>query len=298
MKTVFSYSLVVFLLLCAITPKSARAVDDRTPSDALRMTRASAVDKEDLNRVLAVAERHHVSNEFTARWIARIRNTAQEGLPTSPLISKIEEGLAKNIEAGRIDAALERMMDGLRFTSALMAKDPEAHSALTPVEHQRVLIRMNELLSAGVAKTEMSRLYDTWAPAAVEQKLEALTFFAVAKQAGLKPDEAYRIASAGIEHNHFHSFPLNLAMMIKAAKANHIETTEIVGHALKVIRGEQTVTQAHRQMGIQQMHPNPDRDSQGQFRSPGFRGSGDNGSRSGGSSGGHGGGHGRGGRGR
>lgn len=298
MKTVFKCSLSLLLLLSWFcTAGTIQADDTALVENELRLDRAAGLDSKYLDRILAAARRNQLRDEETVRWLARVRKAAREALPTAPLINKIEEGVSKKIDSRRIEAALGRMTDNLRFANSLTAGDFQDRSERPAAEHQRVMTRMSELLSAGMTQNEMRRLYKSWQPAQPRQKVEAMTFYAVTKQAGLDPAEADRIASAGIAHNHFHGFPLDLAMMIKAAKANKIQSSEIVGHALRVIRGEETVIQAHRQMGIGRLHPSPiqeTRNTRGRTEMWGLRRSGSL-SGGGGSGGGGGGGHGTGG---
>ena len=257
MKTVFKCCLPLLLLSWFCIAAAAIADDSGLLEKELRLDRAAGLESASLDRILAAARRNQLSDEETARWLAQVRKTAQEALPAAPLINKIEEGVSKKIDPLRIEQALKRMTDNLRFTASLTAGDFRDRSAGRSADRRRVMIRMSELLSAGMTQGEMGRLYHHWQSANPIQKLEAMTFYAVTKQAGLEPAEADRIASAGIEQNHFHGFPLDLAMMIKAAKANKIPPSEIVEHALRVIRDEETVIQAHRQMGIDRLHPSP-----------------------------------------
>lgn len=257
MKIVFKYSLLLFILFWLFLPRDICAEDSTLLANEIRLAKSAGVDDDSVNRILAAAQRHQLQNENKVYWITQIRTAAQEGLPTSVLINKIEEGLAKNIESERINAALVQLIDQLRFVYKLTKGASRNHQNSTPAEQNRIIARMSELLSAGLTQTEMKRLYTSWESASQKQKLEAMTFYAVAKQAGLNPEDADQIASAGIKHNHFHSFPLELSMMIKAAKANKIANPEITSEALKIISGEQTVQEAHRKMDIRQMFPNP-----------------------------------------
>lgn len=303
MKTVFKCSLSLLLLLWFCSVGITQADEAGLLENELRMDRAAGLDNESLDRILAAARRNRLPNEETVRWLTQVRIAAREALPTAPLINKIEEGVSKRIDSGRIEAALGHMINNLRFTDALTTGDFQESSQHLSTDQKRVIIRLSELLSAGMTQGEMRRLYQSWQPAKPGQKVEAMTFYAVTKQAGLDPVEAGRIASAGIKQNHFHGFPLDLAMMIKAAKANKIQSSEIVTHALRVIRGEETVIQAHRQMGIGQMHPSPirgTRNPNGRNEMWGLRRggslSGGSGSGGGSSHGSGGGGHGSGGR--
>jgi hypothetical protein len=257
MKTVFKFSLSILLLLQLCHPGAIAANDAGLVENELRQDRAAGLDNESLDRVLAAAQRSQLRGEDTVRWLAQVRKAAQDGLPTAPLIDKIEEGVAKRIDSRRIEGALGRVIDNLRFTSSLIAGDARQSPDRTSADRRRMAVRLSGLLSAGVTQDEMRQLYETWKQVPLRQKFQALTFYAVTKQAGLNPAEAKRIAAAGIRQNHFHGFPLDLAMMVKAAKSNHIESSEIVAHALRVIRGEETVAQAQRQLGIHRMDRNP-----------------------------------------
>ena len=295
MKTAFKCSLLLVVSIWLAAPVNARAGDDGLLKNELRMAHAAGVDNESLERVVAAARRQELSDENTVGWVAQIRETTRQGLPTAPLVNKIEEGVSKKIEARLIQSALVRLTNQLQFARALTDEAFPEHTAAQSAERNRSIVRISDLLSAGITQTEIKGLNEDWKPAPLKQKLDALTFYAVARQAGLQASEAKQIASAGIRHNHFHGFPLQLAMMIKAAKMNHIQSDEIIKHALKVIRGEQTVAQAHREMGIQQVRPNPERgfrNSNGRESNKGSRG---NEGRSGRGAGGHGGGGGGGG---
>jgi uncharacterized membrane protein YgcG len=299
MKIVYRFSLTLVLLSFAFWhPGTVCAANSGLMDNGLQLDRATGLDTASRDRIQAAAERLKLRNEDTVPWLNQVRQASREGLPTAPLINKIEEGVSKRIDPRRIEAALERMTDNLRFTFSLTADKPPTGRDRMSAENIRVRVRMSELLSAGMTQTEMGHFYQAWKQASLEQKFEAMTFYTVTKQAGLDPTEADRIASVGIEQNHFHGFPLDLAIMIKAAKVNHVESSEIVDHALRVIQGEESVAQAHRQMGIRQMHPNPTQEkmnSYGKTGSRSLRGKGNlsgGGSHSGGA--GHGGGGGKG----
>lgn len=259
MKTTLRYRLLLFILFLLIVPKYVCAEDKTLLDKEISLAKSAGVDDESMDRILSAANRHQLNNENKIRWIKQIRTATGEGLPASVMLNKIEEGVAKNIDSKRIDAALTKTLRQLRFVNKLSEGEPHNHETSAPPERNLINARMSELLSAGLTETEMNRLYTSWKSATPKQKLEAMTFYTVAKQAGLKPEDAGHIASSGIEHNHFHSFPLELSMMIKAAKANHIKNSDITSEALKVINGKQTVQQAHRNMGIRQLHPNPSR---------------------------------------
>ena len=295
MKTAFKCSLLLVVSIWLVAPGNARAGDDNPLKNELRLAHAAGVDNESLERVVAAARRQGLSDENTVGWIAQIRTTARQGLPTAPLVNKIEEGVSKRIEARRIQSALVRLTNQLQFARSLTDQAFPEHTATQSTERNRSIVRISDLLSAGITQNEIQGLNEAWKPAPLKQRLDALTFYAVTRQAGLQASEARQIASAGIQHNHFHGFPLQLAMMIKAAKMNRIQSDEIIKHALKVIRGEQTVAQAHREMGIQQVRPNPERGSQNANSSKSNNGSSGNEGRSGGGRGGHGGGGGSGG---
>ena len=259
MKTKLRYSLLLFILFLLIVPWYVCAEDNTMLDNEIRLAKSAGVDDESLGRILSAANRHKLRNENKIRWIKQIRTATQEELPASVMVNKIEEGVAKNVDAQRIDAALGKTLHQLRFVNKLTEGEPHNRETSTPPERNRINARISELLSAGLTETEMNSLYTSWKSASSKQKLEAMTFYAVAKQSGLNPEEAGHIASSGIEHNHFHSFPLELSMMIKAAKANKIENPKITSEALKVINGKQTVQQAHSKMGIRELHPNPSR---------------------------------------
>jgi hypothetical protein len=304
MKTVFKFTLSLLLLVWLCHPGIVSAGNAGPVENELRLDRAAGLNNASLDRILEAARRGQIDGENTIRWLAQVRKAAREKLPTEPLIDKIEEGVAKRINARRIEGALVRVTENLRFVKSLTSGDARQAQDGTPAERQRMMARMSELLSAGVAQDEMRQLYETWKQAPLQQKFQALTFYVVTKQAGLDPAEARQIAAAGIEQNHFHGFPLDLAMMIKSAKSSQIESSKIVRHALRVIRGAETVAQAQRQLGIRQMDANPiqgNSDLRGKTgsggglqRNGGLSGSGATGGSHGHSGGGHGAGGGRG----
>jgi antitoxin component of RelBE/YafQ-DinJ toxin-antitoxin module len=249
-----SLCLLFFSSISAIV----RAENDMSVEHARQQAKQAGVDETVLDRLLATAQRRRINASTQIRWLKLMKTAAEEELPIEPLNNKIEEGLVKNISGERIAAAIKKTLQDLRYADLLIKQDLHAAKSFGKSEdYGQNITRLGKLLSAGLDKTEIEGLFCKWRPTPLRQRVEALSFYAVVKQAGLQPATANQIAATGLQHGHFHGFPLELAMMIKAARIQQISERRIMQAALKVVRGQQSVLESYRRLEIQQMHANP-----------------------------------------
>jgi hypothetical protein len=249
-----SLCLLFFSSISAIV----RAENDMSVEHARQQAKQAGVDETVIDRLLTAAKRRQIHSSTQIQWLRHLQTAAEEGLPFEPLNNKIEEGLAKNIPGERIAATVKKSLQDLRYADTLIKQELQPDkSPGKPKAYSQDITRLSELLSAGLDKTEIEGLFRKWRVIPLRQRVEALSFYAVVKQAGLQPTMAEQIAATGLQHGHFHGFPLELAMMIKAARIQQISERRIMQAALQVIRGQQSVLESYRGLGIQHMHANP-----------------------------------------
>lgn len=156
--------LFAFLLVICLAPLSAPAVNAQTglPPDTpgglvqgvAKMVRANIPEQD-----AAAMTKRMMEGNYAEADIVRAQNlaaqTAMEGLPAKPVMSKAMEGAAKRVGAAAVFSAMEGVRSQYAYArraSAGLAADPKQREALEDVTAQ--------CLAAGIGQKDMDRVYD------------------------------------------------------------------------------------------------------------------------------------------
>ncbi len=245
MQTKFRFLLLsVCVMQCCLA--TAWAGENRAVVAAVQAARAAGVPESELNRMLAAGYRYAVPEKDLAQWIETAGIVAGQGLPATALVDKMEEGLSKKIASGRIGEALGRQAAQLhaagQLVKAFAGEDKMAPWAIT---------RTADLLAAGLAPEEVRQVLSAAPAVGLDERMEALTFYAVLKQSGLPAEVSQKMVAAGLERRYFKEFPVGLAFTVKTARRQQIADERIAAEAMKVMRGTQTFQQAQRALNLQ-----------------------------------------------
>ena len=242
-----TFKILIFAICAALcAPLFVCAKESRAIVGAVEEARQSGVTEGDLNRMMTAGYRYSVNEKDLAAWINTVSAAARKGLPHRPLIDKLEEGLAKRIRTRQISAVINRQMEQLQEADRLMQQAKLGRSS----RNESSVIRVADLLATGLTHSEAEHLLSTHSRIGMGERLEALTFFIVMKQAGLSPEYAERVVISGFNNNYFAEFPMDMAFMVKAAKSRKISDERIFSEVMSVVQGKKSSQDAKRSLGL------------------------------------------------
>jgi hypothetical protein len=102
--------IAVFVVAIFLRPSSLRgqATDPRLET-SVQAARDAGVPEEVLNRILIIGVDFTLSTQELTAFLQALQTAQQEGLSIDPLMSKIDEGLAKGVSAQAINAVLSKI---------------------------------------------------------------------------------------------------------------------------------------------------------------------------------------------
>jgi len=217
---------------------------------AVHTAKASGVSEEVISRILVVGYHYNLESKDLVGFLVVAAEAEKRQLPVEPFVGKIEEGLAKRVEAHRIQQALRHDLVQYGFVQELLQK------TLFPKGYQPEnvksgdMVRLARTLSMGVAQDEMQTLLHDAPKVSMGEIVNAVEFTAALKQAGQEFPEAKEITVVGLQSGFFTRTAWNLPLMVSAAKANHLSDDKIKAAALDVVKGNKTVLEAHTGLGL------------------------------------------------
>lgn len=137
-----------------VLQSTARAVENGYPEEGLTLVIEKSLDS-------------NVSGYALSGMIDTLETARNIGLPTSPFTDKIMEGLAKGIDEVRIQSALDRVGQRLKF-AASQAERVDGSDDSSPV----LIIRTSDAMAAGMDRKNLERIYDVMARGRVNRKIE------------------------------------------------------------------------------------------------------------------------------
>lgn len=256
METIFNRC-IGFITLCLLVvffgaAVSSLAQDNGSVSTSVAAARKAGVPEGTVSRILARGYEHDLKADEMVDFLDVTRAAQEEGFPLDPLIGKIEEGLAKRIEARNISRVLHQELARFQFTRQLAVQTMnnwrERDMELRPDD----LARMAGTLAMGLSKSHMETFFSGVPQAPMNCIANALEFMAGLMQAGLPRDGARDIVYAGIESDFFSGPDWRLSTMVRAAVQKDIPNERITTAALDVVRGKMGVPEA-----LQSLHLDP-----------------------------------------
>jgi len=243
-------SLVFSLLLLALglAARDARCEEDF--KGAVQTAKTNGVSEELISRILVVGVHYNLESKDLVGFLVVATEAGKRKLPVEPLVDKMEEGLAKRVEAHRIERVLRHdlvqygyVQDMLQKTILQKGYQPEEMKSAT-------VVRLARTLSMGIAQNEMQDLLQNAPKVPMGEIVDAVEFTAALKQAGEEFPEAKEITLVGLQSGFFTRTAWNLPLMVSAAKTNHLPENEIKAAALEVVQGNKTVLEAHTSLGL------------------------------------------------
>lgn len=254
MGTVCKEFLIALLGLSLLLGIPAAHSADPVPgglADAVQAAKAAGVSEAALNRVLAAGVERRVPSDEFARILGAVALSGREGLPLEPLVGKLEEGLAKGVEAPLVLKAVQQESDRLRLVSGLVRQAAPAQGVSLSRTQNDEVVRAARTLSMGVTEQEMHRIFQSAPHASLAERANSLELLAVIKQAGMGGEWAMETVRTGLEKGFFSKAAWELARTIHAARNRGVPAERIKAEALGVVEGAKGVGDARKSLGLQ-----------------------------------------------
>jgi hypothetical protein len=218
---------------------------------AVQQAKESGVDQEAINQVLVLGYNHELSSQEVVTFMNVLTQAGAENLPVEPLVSKMEEGLAKGAEVPRIEQVVRRELHQYHFVRHLARQ--ALHRWNIPPEklRDRHLARIAKTLTMGISEQDMKGFFEEAPPASVKAIPNAFEFMAALKQGGINFGTIQEVTFAGLEKGYFSKSGLDLASTLTAAKRGSLPDQEIRTAALDVVQGKKSVQEAQKALGIE-----------------------------------------------
>jgi len=241
---------LLFLVL-AVMSSPLFAQENPAVDIAVQGAKEAGVPEEEINHVLVLGYNHHLRSEEVTALIRITREARAETLPVQPLVSKMEEGLAKGVKFQVIEQVVRQELKQYSFVRTLAYRAMDRWEVPVKDLKDRDLVRLSKTLTMGISEQEMKGFFEEAPRTSMKAFVNAFEFMAALKQAGLSSEATKAVAFAGLEKGYFSKSGLNLASTINAAKRGNIADHEIETAALEVVLGNRSIQETQRALGLE-----------------------------------------------
>ena len=188
MKTSCKFILIVlFTVFSALTVhvSDSTAGKNSTLNRAVSEAKEAGVTESQLNRVLLLSHKKELEPEETAALLEALSRVREKGVPLSPFISKMEEGLTKRVPVAIIKRVLDKKLDDFVFVRDLM--QPILDKADKGRDFAPELLeRLSASLAYGITREEISNLARQTSPASLPALVRGVEIMASLRQKQFK----------------------------------------------------------------------------------------------------------------
>jgi hypothetical protein len=240
----------LFCMICLVwLVPEARGQDEVTI--ALNQARENGVSEEMLNRVLVLGYKHTLKSQQLVELIQLTEEAKEKDFPVEPVVSKMEEGLAKRVHVQAIQQAAREEISRYIMVRTLVQQTLTRRGIPAREIPQVELARVANILAMGISVKEMKEFFEEAPLAPMNALVEALDFMAALRQSGLSRETTRQIVFAGMQKGFFSKSVWALASTIQAAKFKHLPEDMVKTEAIAVVQGEKSLTQAQQALGLQ-----------------------------------------------
>jgi len=236
------------LLALGLSASDGRGEEDFR--SAVQTAKASGVSEEVISRILVIGYQYNLESKDLVGFLVVATEAGKRNIPAELFVGKIEEGLAKRVEAHRIQQVLRQDLVQYGFVQDLLQKTLFTKGYQPENVKSGDMVRLARTLSMGIAPDEMQTLFQNAPKVSMGEIVNAVEFTAALKQAGQEFPEAKEITVVGLQSGFFTRTAWNLPLMVSAAKTNHLSDDKIMAAALDVVKGNKTVLEAHTGLGL------------------------------------------------
>ena len=253
MRPKFRQGILLFSLLFLgpfLIFSTVSAQDKTDVTVAVKQARDAGVPENVLSQMLAFGYKYDLKATEMANFINITRKAKEENLPIEPLVSKIEEGLAKRVQARIIERVLRQQLSHYRFSRTLAYKAMNRWGVPTQNLKPGELARLSKTLSMGISRQEMEGFFAHAPEAPIAEIVDALELMAALKQSRLQTKMSEEIVISGLKKGFFSKPAWDLPLMVDAAKVKKISEQKIRAAAIEVVSGKKSVFEAHTELGL------------------------------------------------
>jgi hypothetical protein len=290
--------LLIWCLVFFYSSTPVFAEDETDVMTAVEQAKDAGVPESLLNRMLAFGYKYKLEEREMAHFVRMTEDAKKEDLPIAPLVSKIEEGLAKRVQPRVIQRVLKKELSQYRFARKVASETISRWGMPKESLRSGELVRLSKTLSMGISKQEMKGFLARAPKAPLSEIVDAAELMAALKQSRMQSQIVEEIVFDGLREGFFSKTAWDLPLMVDSAKSHKVSDAKIKIAVMEVVKGKKSVMEAHVGLGLdpndltrgpQISGPDGASAGQGQGGGTGHGGSGGPGSGGGGSPGGSGG---------
>jgi hypothetical protein len=246
-KILLSFCLFLIVMGCAVALPAQRT-DERLPT-ALRETREAGIAEEILNQLLALAYEKQLEPSGMADLLLILARCQKEHLPLEPFLSKLEEGISKEIPPSQIGKVLESRREDYRFTRSLIQESGNLPGQVEPASAES-FVRLTETLYCGLSRENLAGLLGTFPGTPLPLVSKGAEVLASLKQMHFNPDYAKQIVDTGVKQGYFTLAQRDFARIVALAKRKGLQDDQIAAVALEVIESRGSQNDLSSRLGI------------------------------------------------
>lgn len=246
----FSFFLLTgcLVLFYSITPTLAG--NEMDVITAVEQARDAGVPENLINRMLAFGYKYKLTEIEMTRFVRMTEDAKKEDLPIAPLVSKIEEGLAKHVQPQIIQRALKKELSQYRFTRKIASETMNRWRMPKENLRSEELVRLSKTLSMGFSEQELKGFLAKAPKAPLSEIADAAELMAALKQSRMQSEIAQKIVFHGLREGFFAKTAWDLPLMVYSAKSHELSDTRITAAVMEVVKGKKSVLEAHIGLGL------------------------------------------------
>ena len=247
-KISFFFLIGCLALFYSISPTLAGNETD--VMTAVEQARDTGVPENLLNRMLAFGYKYKLNEIEMTRFVRMTEEAKKEDLPITPLVSKIEEGLAKRVQPRVIQQVLKKELSQYRFTRKIASEMMIRWDMPKENLRSEELVRLSKTLSMGISEQELKGFLAKAPKAPLSEIADAVELMAALKQSRMQSETVEKIVFYGLREGFFSRTAWDLPLMVYSAKSHKLSDTNIKTAVMEVVKGEKSVLDAHIGLGL------------------------------------------------
>jgi hypothetical protein len=236
------------VILYSISP--THAGNETDVMTAVEQARNAGVPENLLNRMLAFGYKYKLNKIEMTRFVRMSEEAKKEDLPITPLVSKMEEGLAKRVQPRVIQQVLKKELSQYRFTRKIFLKTMSRWDMPKENLRSEELVRLSKTLSMGISEQELKGFLAKAPKAPLSEIADAAELMAALKQSRMQSETVEKIVFYGLREGFFSKTAWDLPLMVHSAKSHKLSDTKIKTAVMEVVKGEKSVMEAHIGLGL------------------------------------------------
>ena len=252
MKTSCKYILIALIslfLALALDASVSAAGKNGALNRAVKAAKKAGVTEAQLNRVVVLGHKKKLEPEETAVLLEALSRVREKGVPLSPFISKMEEGVTKRVPVAIIRRVLDKKLDDFVFVRDLMQPildKSDKGKGLPP----GLLERLAASLAYGITREELTNLTRQASPPSLPALVRGIEIMASLRQKQFNPDLTRNIVLEGLTRDHFTSEWTTYPRVVQWARKQGLSEKEIADATVDNIKRGGSMRQLTESLGM------------------------------------------------